>query len=268
MAGGLWLKLATVALCICGCLLVAWLLVPARELASEPVAGPGGLPRPAPAMAGAGADSAAMALEDVAHSSVEPPLAGKGWSQGESLQGSSAPQPQSFATVWNNHVGPDVGRVSSAGNAGRRPAGTPAVEEGAANNQYAALILEAYGNRIATAEVLLEEEFSVADGSPVEIAVWHSAEDEESVYDLEQDASIDEIVSLLAMESLSQDPPHPQYGRLLLSLLSSERPLAMRLQALHLLSDVAPQVILTLIHDRDELIRDEAQRLTGVYPNQ
>ncbi len=80
-------------------------------------------------------------------------------------------------------------------------------------------------------------------------------------------ADIESVIEMLAYRSLHDDAVDPQLQiDQLWAALAEGNPSEVRLQAIYLLADVAPDLVEEFLDDPEELIRYEAERLVGILP--
>lgn len=76
------------------------------------------------------------------------------------------------------------------------------------------------------------------------------------------------VIDMLALEGLKEDSDTSSKINILLSWLSPLQPAEVRLQALYLLAEVAPDLVEDYMNDNDDSIRHEAERISGHFPTE
>jgi hypothetical protein len=117
-------------------------------------------------------------------------------------------------------------------------------------------ILENYKDRKAEGVIISEEVVGEAQsGSAVDI-----------------ESSVEIVIGVETVETLAEQntsdnaaDAKPQTDRLL-AALAEGNPADVRLQAIYLLADVAPDQVRKFLNDKDDLVRCEAERIVGVLP--
>lgn len=118
---------------------------------------------------------------------------------------------------------------------------------------------EVYAHRTFGAEVIAESEIDDDNGDAVLEAMEQPRES------VNQDNVEDVFLDWLAQTHQGDDDTPEHVDRLLLVLNSPQSTENMRLQALFLLADTNLEYVKHYLRDEDEVLRFEAQRLTGIY---
>lgn len=132
-------------------------------------------------------------------------------------------------------------------------------------------ILQYYSDRTAEAVIIVTEE-GEADDYGAE-PTMHSLSDDigldaaDMKMFAEGFADVESVIEMLAEQNLCDEviDPELQINRLLVAL-AEDNPSEIRLQAIYLLADAAYELVEEFLDDPEDLIRYEAERLVGIFP--
>jgi len=159
-------------------------------------------------------------------------------------------------SMESNHTGIDISRVylNNPEVYGQNGELLPSPEKVLASK--AKSILENYKDRNAEGVIISEEVVGENQSG--------SADTESSV---EVVTGVEGTVAMLAEQSASDDAADAksQTDRLL-AALADDNPVDVRLQAIYLLGDVAPDQAKKFLNDKEDVIRCEAERIAGILP--
>jgi hypothetical protein len=118
-------------------------------------------------------------------------------------------------------------------------------------------ILKYYKDRTAKAEVIE----TVTDGE-------NGSQQQTSTTSTDTPAATaDDTVQSLAEQNLnSENIDHELQVKQILAALAESNPTEVRLQAMFMLADAEPDLVKNFLKDKDDLIRNEAERIVGILP--
>jgi hypothetical protein len=124
-------------------------------------------------------------------------------------------------------------------------------------------ILKYYKDRTATADVVEETELR-EDGSQVQVQPNTNSTNTQQ---LSVNDNTENTIDSLAQQNVnSENIDHELQVKQLLAALAESNPPEVRLQAIYLLEDAEPSQVKNFLDDKNDLIRNEAERFVGILP--